>query len=609
MKPEGVTTSKRSNIFCGLTFSDAGSPRTQSGQLKRRSVHFCAASGIEGRNHSTPYEQSAGTRSPTPLRHRSVTLISSYVPVTKPWHRADHMHHPAYCARALLLGGRAAVIATQDAGLFPGTHVGGDAAKWDAGMQVFLMPFSLVNAALNVKDVIKTGVELRGQLRTMNEHEKKHQAFVEALKEQDEAKVRDDDGLATGRDVTRLDAQAAMAYLQYEDASRQAEQSQRTMQQRIWQGFRDGPSRLVGVAAHGVSAPILNLPNTFKDVVPSLGSFGGAAGAVTSTVHGITYTLHGWQELRTAKAKVKAVDDALERVDGIGTSKGNKAPIADLLKIAYKAAPFEKGAPLEHRERKLAAAKQGKLKTAIREVSLTQSGAAEIQMVQGVYGAINATFERNQVQAKELGRIEKWFGRIRMSYGIVSVALGVTTIALLIAGSVASMGMLTVVVVGVSGLYYAYSFGRHMWVARNNARQAAQESREFDKAFKTLEDRSPDQFEKLLLEDQELCSNRYLSGYLLAAHLCDRSDIKMRTGHSRDYASPVYLRRKLATRYLLASGMSRTTIRALKALADTPEGMTKVVGVVGDHLYGSRARATKIQSDAWWTRLLRPRRR
>jgi hypothetical protein len=521
------------------------------------------------------------------------------VPTTSAEHWTARSNHGAFAVRALILGSRAALAELQrHEAVFAGDHgtlLGGDAVKWDAALQLGTIPAALVSTALAVKEGVDAGRKLRDQLATLDTNRQGHDDFAQSLRAADAARE--------ARSAPEpLDAGQALAHLNYRQASMNAELLNRTMHVRAGQMAREMFGRLVGSGLNGFQGRGAFAANTFGKLAPAGLHWADAANGVTNVYNGATYVYQGGWEWQIAGEKVRAAGAALRRVEGLAVSDGQGVLRADLGAVGRKATEASRLAPPG------AIAKQAKLAESI-EQTVAVAGAHEVESIERVYGVVHGVFERNQVHARRHGKIERWFARVKTLYGVSGIVLGVVALGLLAAGAAATMGVLPAVVLGVGALYYAYSLGRGLWLDRRNRRDAARDHALLENAVAALDGSTGLQsLEAALLGDPKLQGNRYLAGHVLAAHLLDRSDLDLGTGRSRDHGSPAYLRRKLATRYLLASGMDRSDIRALKAAGTTSEGMRAACRVIGDHLYGGRARASMLEPGALFARLLRRRR-
>lgn len=198
-----------------------------------------------------------------------------------------------------------------------------------------------------------------------------------------------------------------------------------------------------------------------------------------------------------------------------------------------------------------------------------------------VYHGIHQHFVTNQQRLQQAGKLSGQRGLLRMVFGAASTPLGVATLALAVtAASVASMGtaliVLPILTALVSTVWIAYVQRR----SRNDrvAEQARQSQQQAQlEAWSMLQRAGANivQLEAHLLSPQGR-NNPYVAAGVMAMHLAMRS---------HDGA-----RHKSAVRYLLASGMDRMLVRALKLQAANGN-MAAVTEALQDHLLGKGPRA------------------
>jgi hypothetical protein len=139
-----------------------------------------------------------------------------------------------------------------------------------------------------------------------------------------------------------------------------------------------------------------------------------------------------------------------------------------------------------------------------------------------------------------------------------------------------------------------------------NRRQVREDREARAQAEEATRDKNVAEVEQAMATRPELKQNKFLCAWLLTMHLTDRNDeLADLPAEERD-RHPSYVRRKLATRYLLASGMDRHTLRSAKALAmeGRDASVEAAFSLVTRHLVKDGARIPEAQATGGWRRFL-----
>ena len=297
---------------------------------------------------------------------------------------------------------------------------------------------------------------------------------------------------------------------------------------------------------------------------------------------GVLHTAQAIKEWLNARRQIAQANEALEHVKDIAGGESGGVDIDRVLQLAHGDDEAKRGSI------------QG---------LLGEAGSPRSQQLSSVFGAIHTQFLTSQEAALRDGKHEKWHAWIRGSYGLAPTGVGVATVVCTALG-LASGGIALVGVGAVAaGAYFLYSFAKYRRGCKTAARMVAQDRAQLEAVKTAAAGKTTEQIIEAYRSNEDLRANKYMAAYVLYRQLVDRTDKLdgQKLGEAlADGERDCRLRRKMATRYLLASGMNRHTVKALKSAADTAPA--HAFRVLVDHLIGGAARARQATLQGRWNR-------
>lgn len=195
-----------------------------------------------------------------------------------------------------------------------------------------------------------------------------------------------------------------------------------------------------------------------------------------------------------------------------------------------------------------------------------------------LYAGIHTHFEQAHQRSLATAQLGKLRAAMQIAFGALTTPLGAASLGLALAGAAAGTGGIALLVLplvgavlGIGWLVYLQRRGAASDKAaaaelEHNARQRAelqQLLKETGGAIDAIEQRF------LAAAEHGAGTNKYVAAHLLAHHLSNTKDGAQRT---------------LATRYLLAIGMARDTVSALKRLPRGAQQFDRITQAIEAHL-------------------------